>query len=82
MDQLINKKLDPSVSELQTWTQDMFDYFKGKSKDIREKKLVEEVESSDIEDVINDGRGIAKVMDENMVNGLDGKILHDDSNGI
>ncbi|GJY24300.1 RNA-directed DNA polymerase, eukaryota, reverse transcriptase zinc-binding domain protein [Tanacetum coccineum] len=72
VDKFLVKKIQPTVMEAMYWTKDMVKYFKEKWAD----------DSVNSKDVCCDQDEIAKVMEENVINGIEGRVLNQESEQI
>ncbi|GKA45647.1 RNA-directed DNA polymerase, eukaryota, reverse transcriptase zinc-binding domain protein [Tanacetum coccineum] len=79
VDKYLNKKIQPTPNEAMSWSKDMAKYFKDKWEEDRQKKMEEDNGNDVFEDVCSDFSGIAKTMEDNEIDGIEGRVLNDDS---
>nr|GEV78196.1 hypothetical protein [Tanacetum cinerariifolium] len=81
VDKFLIEKLQPTLRESITWSKDMIDYFKERWEEDRLKERNAENEDIKIEDVLEINNGTSKVIGDNEVNGIEGRVLNEDFYG-
>ncbi|GKD10711.1 RNA-directed DNA polymerase, eukaryota, reverse transcriptase zinc-binding domain protein [Tanacetum coccineum] len=70
VDKFLNEKIQPTLKESVTWTRDMINYFKNRWEDNVPKKDNSRNGGNDIEYVLEENNGIAKVMADSVIDGI------------
>lgn len=81
VDTFLNKKLQPSVTEVSKWTPDMHKYFKEKWEDDRRKEAEENIQNqkangSCVEDIVEEGSELNENITANEIYEGSTNILH------
>nr|GEZ10960.1 hypothetical protein [Tanacetum cinerariifolium] len=74
----LNDKVRPTLKESITWSKDMIHYFKEKW----EVDRLKEIDTQEIEDVLEVNNGTTNIMMDNEISGIEGEVLNEDFYGL
>ncbi|GKD37454.1 hypothetical protein Tco_1257661 [Tanacetum coccineum] len=78
VDKFLNDKVQPTLQELITWSKDMIKYFREKW----ELDRLKDKGTEQMDDVVEGSNGTSNIMRDNVVNGIEGGVLNEDSYGF